>query len=169
MQLVCPIPHDTAIVYAFNEWSPTTNQAFYNIDHFMKAWLQAEPKRLPALPKGIDNLAWKASYLRGLLYAESYFVIGAGHLDLADAEAAANAAVDKKWGVSEPLWDRKGFMAGVKDSLNLEVRPQAIRAFAESDAMQVPLDEARQLAPFVGAHPPAAMVSLGGLLLESSD
>jgi CubicO group peptidase (beta-lactamase class C family) len=160
--------YDTALVVAVNRWSALANgrddPVIDQVVTFVENWLKAEPARLPVLPK-IENLAWKASYLRGLLYAESYgFTIGVPQrLSEADARRIAMTTAVGNSLEFPPVWDVEGFVSGVLDFNRLEWTGVAIRSFAQSPRMRITLAEAREIYPLIGAGP-GTLASLAGLL-----
>ncbi|NIB45182.1 serine hydrolase [Pseudomaricurvus alkylphenolicus] len=110
--------YDATIVMAINEWAAASSKATSRpVENFVQSWLSAELPARPALPRDIDNLAWKASYLRGVLFVEGYRY-GAGvpeKLSLKEAKRIASESVPQTWIGTQPLWDEDAFVEGVQD------------------------------------------------------
>ena len=160
--------YDTAVVYAFNEWPISGNDKNYYkmIDDFIETVLASEQPVRPATPTDIDNLAWKLSYLRGVIFTESYYTIGLlEKIDMDDVKRVAREAQPVEWGSGDQLlWDEDAFMKGVKDMRAVKPTAAAIHAFAKSDKFKISLKEARMMLPLLGG--PSYVGSLAGLLLE---
>jgi|GEM_PF-1327619 len=159
--------HDTAVVYAFNEWSAVKNKAYYPlINGIVRTLLEAElPVRAKPDLFDIKNLAWKASYLRGLLFVEGYRLsIGVPEeLDIAVAKRIAKEAQAIPYSDGNSLpWDKEGFLAGVADMNTVELNREAITAFTNSDDMKISLEEAKRIWPWIGSK--SAFANLAGTL-----
>lgn len=159
--------HDTAVVYAINEWATTPEKDYYSlINGCVASILASEPpaNRVASQPH-VEDLAWKASYLRGLLFVESYrFGIGVREtVDLDFAIAAASDVTRSTLSSSVLPWDEDGFLQGVNDMNAVEPNVNAIQRFASDSTMKISLDEARQLAARFGSV--GGYASLGGLLV----
>nr|WP_070959323.1 serine hydrolase domain-containing protein [Hyphomonas sp. Mor2] len=158
--------HDTAIVYAFNEYSSSHVKSYYNlINEFVGALLSAElPARTAPDLNDIENLAWKASYLRGLIFAEGYRY-GIGVPEEIEISLARRIAAEAKFS-GEPdryslPWDEQAFVQGVEDMNGVEGTAEAIHSFAHSEDMKVDLGEAKRIA---AAMDTGVYSSLAGLL-----
>lgn len=171
--------YDTAVVYAFNEWSATLQKDYYAlVDTVIETLLKSElPKKpAPTHPK-IERLAWKASYLRGLLFVEAYrFGLGVPEqLDVAIAERIACEAQEVGGSSGDSLpWDPLGFVEGVNDMNAVEASAAAIHAFAQTEAMRITMDEALQIAPWFGqtdceGRLIGTFATLAGLLTGAAD
>ena len=136
------------------------------IDNFIETVLASEQPVRPATPTDIDNLAWKLSYLRGVIFTESYYTIGLlEKIDMDDVKRVAREAQPVEWGSGDQLlWDEDAFMKGVKDMRAVKPMAAAIHAFAKSDKFKISLKEARMMLPLLGG--PSYLGSLAGLLLE---
>jgi hypothetical protein len=182
-------PHaDTAFVAAVNHWSSLEDYGglqnrpeLKGLAAFIETWLDAEhtantkglietwlkaqhPRELPKLPQ-IADIDWKASYLRGLLFAESYqFSLGTPQR-LTEEEARALAErTETTLSASQPaLWNQDGFIAGVRAMSLLPPIVKDIRKFARSKSMRISLEEAKQLYPLLGADS-GSYATLAGLL-----
>ena len=159
--------HDTAAVYACNNWGTLGKGRLPGLDTFIESWLLAEPPALPPLPEDIDNLAWKASYLRGLLFVEGYrYAIGVPEkLDVGEAKRLASEAVDGTWSAGDSLWEPEAFVQGVSDMNEVPPTRKEIRDFANSDRMRATLAEVRRIYPYLATDAPEAnYANLAGLL-----
>jgi len=162
--------YDTGVVFAFNEWSALANKGYYPlVENFIETWLRNELPPRPALPADIDNLAWKASYLRGLLFVEGYrFGIGVPEIldPLIAVDLARQASVDT-WVQGSPAWDQQAFVRGVRDMNAVTPEQQAVQEFVRKQ-MRISLDEAKALYPLI-SDAPATFANLGGLLQEQQE
>lgn len=157
---------DTALVVAFNEWSALNAKNYTRpVEDFVESWLQSERPPRPELPQDIKNLAWKTSYLRGLLFVESYRLsLGIPQqLDLDDMKRLAGQAVAQTWQGDRPLWNKQAFLQGIEDMNGVEVSIQAVQDYARS-GMQLSLEEAKRLYPHISSGA-MRFGTLGGLLL----
>ncbi len=161
--------YDTAVVFALNNWGILSADASNRqLEAFIETWLRSESPVCPALPTDIDNLAWKSSYLRGLLFLESYrYTIGIpDKLDMAEVERVATEAVTQTWSEADALWNSEAFVAGVRDMNAVTPTSEAIHAFAKSNRMRIALEEARRIIPHLGLGA-KSMANLAGLLIET--
>jgi CubicO group peptidase (beta-lactamase class C family) len=176
---------DTAFVVAVNHWSSV--EGYYNrpefdsLTAFIEAWLKAEltgttqglvatwlaqersrePEKLPR----IQNINWKTSYLRGLLFAESYQFALETPQRLTERQAREFARnTETTLSASQPaLWDSEAFVTGVKDMTTVAATAAAIHDFANSKSMRISLDEAKQLYPLLNSNA-GSDATLAGLL-----
>jgi hypothetical protein len=176
---------DTAFVVAVNHWNSLSD--YYSrpeldsIAAFVEAWLKAastgstqelaatwlkatQLSRAPIIPR-LQNISWKASYLRGLLYAESYQFALATPERLTENDARTLAKnTEATLSTSQPaLWDPGAFVTGTKDMAAVAATATAIHDFAKSKTMRISLDEARQLYPLFGPNA-GSDATLAGLL-----
>jgi CubicO group peptidase (beta-lactamase class C family) len=176
---------DTAFVAAVNHWNSLSD--YYSrpeldsLAAFVEAWLKAEStgstrglvatwlkatqlSKPPIVPR-IQNISWKASYLRGLLFAESYQFALETPERLTENEARTFARnTETTLSASQPaLWDPAAFVAGVKDMAAIVASATAMHDFAKSKTMRISLDEARQLYPLFGPNG-GSDATLAGLL-----
>lgn len=155
---------DIAFVVAVNRWNSLNDSQpeIDSVSSFIESWLKAQATgeshqsvrtvvnslrpQATTIPT-ISNVSWKASYLRGLLFAESYKLGIRTPQRLTDkaariiADDSAPALVSAK----AALWDPNGFVAGVTDMAALEATPEAVHLFATTHQMKISLAEARQL------------------------
>jgi CubicO group peptidase (beta-lactamase class C family) len=113
----------------------------------------------------IEDLNWKASYLRGLLFTESYR-IALGVPQLFTEKQLIGIAEQTEWNLSarQPAhWDSRGFIAGAMDLSQIDGTIPGIRKFVSSKGMKITLEEARALYLLLGAHQDS-WATLGGLL-----
>ena len=161
--------YEAGVVFAFNEWSCTNSRAYYLsvIENYIEGWLRSEPRLSAAPSPAIQALPWKCSYLRGLLYVESYRW-GVGVLETLGSEEAARLAGQatmQRWGrADDPLWDANAFLEGVQDMNGVAPRTEEIQSFARH-RMRIDLEEARRIMPLLGDG--GGLASLAGLLAES--
>ena len=157
--------HGAAVCYAINEWSSTKARRYFGaIEGYIESWLRSEPPRSSCKIVQVDNLEWKASYLRGLLFVESYrYGVGIPEfLDLEEAIRIADQAVQKYWGETGPFtWNAEAFVEGVSDMNSVDPTTEAIQEFARS-RMRLSLDDARQIMPTLGDR--HGYANLAGLL-----
>jgi CubicO group peptidase (beta-lactamase class C family) len=172
----------TAFMAAVNSWSSLVgDEPVPELAAFFDAWLKAERDGTqselledwlstrrsyapsPAVPT-VENGSWKTSYLRGLLYAESYqFSIGTPQrISEAEARRAVAGTEAGLSGWQPALWDADGFLAGVKDMTGVDPTYSAIRDFAAS-RMRMTLEEARTLYPLLAPNS-QSKAALGDLL-----
>lgn len=146
--------HETAVVYACNTWGVLGGMRLPGIDTFIESWLLAEPSPALSVPEGIDNLAWKASYLRGLLFVEGYrYSIGIpDKLDMAEVERLASDAVSETWLLNDSLWEPEAFVRGVSDMNEIPQTSRDIHDFAISGRIQITLDEARRIYSYLATN-----------------
>lgn len=167
--------HDTVVVYAVNEWSSATAKDYYGlIDGIVETLLVSSPAAPPSRSlEGIENLAWKASYLRGLMFVEAYrYSIGTDNpVNLEEAARVTSQATPVLWSDDVVLdWDETAFLEGVTDMAAVDNTTSAYHAFAHSEKMRISLDEAKLIAPWIGAENPEtgliqpAFASLAGIL-----
>lgn len=171
---------ETAMVISVNHFNSVGgyHRELYRAAEFLEACLDGESggvadsarvlpssntSQRPNTP-AIGNVDWKASYLRGLLFAESYQFSIATPEKLTESQArmlANNTAI----GLSDhpPLWDADGFITGVEAMTRVAPSAQAIRGFAANE-MRISLEEAQQLYPMLGPTGGRSEASLAGLL-----
>jgi CubicO group peptidase (beta-lactamase class C family) len=176
---------DTAFVAAVNHWNSLAD--YYSrpeldsLTAFIEAWLKAEPAgttqglvatwrkegqpRKPQIVPRIQKIDWKTSYLRGLLFAESYQFALETPQRLTEKEARAFAGnTETTLSASQPaLWDPAAFVTGVKDMTAVAATAAAIHDFANSKNMRISLVEAKQLYPLLGPNA-GSDATLAGLL-----
>ena len=162
--------HDTAVVFACNSWSAVGKMRMPGVDTFIESWLLAEPPVVPPLPEDMDNLAWKASYLRGLLFVEAYrYGVGLPEkIGLAEAKRLASEAVTETWSGGDSLWDPQAFVRGVSDMNEVPPTRKGIHDFANSDRMQVTLKEVQRIYPYLVTVQQNS-ANLAGLLAEPAE
>jgi CubicO group peptidase (beta-lactamase class C family) len=164
--------HETAAVFACNDWGVTGKGRMPGVDTFIESWLRAEPPVFPALPDDVDNLAWKASYVRGLLFVEAYrYGVGLPEkLDLDEARRLASEAVVETWSGNDSLWDPEAFVQGISDMNEVAPTQKGVRGFANSDRKRVTLGEAERIYPYLLTHAPERnYANLAGLLAEPAE
>ena len=149
---------DFALVVAANHW-PMTHERYREhraIAAFISEWLERDDPSVLSAP-----WAWKASYVMGLFMIEQMKgalgiegPVTPAMVDLMATDAKGDAG-------GRGLWDASGFRAGVHDMLTVEMTPAGIRAFLESDRLQVTTVELelihRQLRGDGNPFPTAAM------------
>ena len=142
---------------ATNHWrlpSAAIDREYVLIEDFIVNWLQQrnatqEPDR------SLASWTWKTSYVMGLIVAENLTArLGIRSPltpEMVDA-MIAGAKVGTEPAHGEAGWDADGFHAGVADMLNVEMTPEAMRAFVESDRLQVSREELEQIARELGSR-----------------
>lgn len=164
MSKAYPAVAETAFVVAENTWTPMSNRsAVDRVTDFIDGWLKtetpaaraelrrntlaklAESAPKPIAPPSVANLDWKLSYLRGLLFADSYYqgIETPERLTKAQVEdLARRTATDV---LRDAHWDSSAFIAGVMDMATVQPSVQAVRGFAASTRMRISLAEAQAL------------------------
>lgn len=193
----------TAFVSAENQWDhlwPYNRETVHGRVHaFIDAWIHEESTRdardfaeellrarltelrsfgdpHTSVPT-VSDIAWKLSYLRGLLYTNSYQAIARSRdqrLSEAQARLVATGADTSLSAVEPAFWNSQAFVVGAMDMAAVAPHPDSVRAFALSGRMRVSLEEANQLYPLLnpptrardGIPTPGA---LGGLLTMPSE
>ncbi len=135
---------DLAYASFTNVWDMTGLDTIHQrIWGFLVQWHQQEAfgTRKPLPPA---SWAWKVSYVMGLIMVENM----KGRLGIGSPltppmiEAMANGTRMVPNQVNDSaLWDADGFRAGALDMLNVEMKPEAVRAFLESDRMRIAPEE----------------------------
>ena len=140
---------DFAIVVATNHWNvpnPAERGAKREsqlICDFISSWLMRE-KANYRRTQPAASWAWKTSYVIGLMIVDST----KGGLgiespitpEMIEAMAVkAKVRTEAENGAS--VWDPAGFRAGVKDMMSIRMIPAAIKAFLESERLQVAPEE----------------------------
>jgi CubicO group peptidase (beta-lactamase class C family) len=135
---------DFAISVAANHW-PMMHERYREhraIAGFVSRWIARE--RDLGHPPPFRSWAWKTSYVIGLNLVEQL----AGSLGIAspvtdemlDAMiAGVQLEYEDRYGDS--VWDEDGFRAGVEAMQSVEMTPAGIKAFLESDRIEVTRDE----------------------------
>ena len=139
---------------------------------YVQDWLRelnAKPVTVN-VPKTIKNSAWKLSYLRGLLFAESYqySIATPQRVTEAQARSIARQTETSLSSMQPALWDSGAFLTGVKDMTSVEPMLTAIHDFAASRRMRITMDEAQQLYQLLDPTA-ASQASLAGLLTVRPD
>ncbi len=146
-----------AVAVATNHWrlpSAAIDREYVLIEDFIVNWLQQrnatqEPDR------SLASWTWKTSYVMGLIVAENLTArLGIRSPltpEMVDA-MIASAKVGTAPAHGEAGWDADGFRAGVADILSVEMTPEAMRAFVESDRLQVSREELEQIARELGSR-----------------
>ena len=164
--------HGYSMVVASNEWSSIgiKKRVIEVVTEAVQAVLNGKDPQPIAdnitvgkIPNGIQNLEWKASYLRGLLFMEAYrYGIGVNEtLPLEYAEKLASQAVVNTWSGKNPLWNKSAFLKGIEDMNNVKISKEAIHKFAEK-SMKITIDEAKKIFPAISHG--GGYASLAGLL-----
>ena len=140
---------DFAIVVATNHWNvpnPAERGAKREsqlICDFISSWLKREKANFRRTQPAA-SWAWKTSYVIGLMIVDST----KGGLgiespitpEMIEAMAVkAKVRTEAENGAS--VWDPAGFRAGVKDMMSIRMNPAAIKAFLESERLQVAPEE----------------------------
>jgi len=131
---------DFAIAVAANHW-PMLHERYREhraIADFVSRWIAREDAL--GSPPPFRTWAWKTSYVIGLQLVEQL----AGSLgiatpvsdDMVDA-MAAGVVLEFADRYGDPVWDESGFRAGVDAMRAIEMTPAAIKAFLESDRIEV--------------------------------
>jgi CubicO group peptidase (beta-lactamase class C family) len=188
-----PVP-DVALVIATNHWpmvpdlivSGNEEQTPQLVATFVSLWLKGEKaKKHRAQPASswtwepfyansysaqpASSWAWKISYVIGLIMVERLkggLGIGSPLTEETVEAMATGAKVRTEAENGVAVWDPAGFRAGVQDMLSVEMTPTAIRAFLESDRLQIPSEELEILYRELGSRGlsvlPHAMWSAAG-------
>jgi CubicO group peptidase (beta-lactamase class C family) len=182
----------TAYVLGANAWSATRAPVFYDekLFRFIGTLIQAAQAGSPrrpmeyvqdwikeanakpissGAPKSIKASAWKLSYLRGLLFAESYQYSIATPQRVTETQARSIVRQTETSLSSRPaLWDPSAFLIGIKDMTSIEPTATAIHDFAASPRMRITMNEAEQLYQLLDPTA-ASQASLAGLLTVRPD
>jgi CubicO group peptidase (beta-lactamase class C family) len=133
---------DVAVVVATNQWdmmSPSYGPAYAAILDFVVSWIEHEHSGLRH-PQPEATWAWKCSYVIGLVWVDQ-IMGGLGvrtPLTTQSIDAAARGAQVRTTSQGgEPMWDERGFRAGVDDLRHVAMQPDSIRAFLRSDRVRV--------------------------------
>lgn len=169
-----------AFVVAVNHWSAVSRLPGVELDELdtqIRRWVSGSMPEAPPPPANptptparivwppIDHLDWKSSYLRGLLFSESYRFAIATPQSITEAQARqiAQRTAFRFGGKSSAHWDGEGFVAGVMDLSRVAPTVEGIRSFVSSSQMRISLEEARAIYPCLGADPDS-WATLAGLL-----
>ena len=135
---------DIAFATFTNHWDMINLVAIHQrVADFLVQWHRYEGAggRKPIPPR---SWAWKTSYVAGLIMVENM----KGQLGIASPLTNEMIAAMVKGARPIPgrpgdatRWDAEGFRAGVEDMLKVEMTPEAVRAFLESDRMRIAPEE----------------------------
>jgi len=135
---------DLAFASFSNVWHMTGSSSIHQrITDFLVQWHRYEGSSSRKAPAA-KSWAWKTSYVAGLIMVENM----KGRLgiqspltpSMIDAMATGTRMSPEARG-DPALWDADGFGAGVSDMLKVEMTPEAVRAFLESDRMRIAPEE----------------------------
>lgn len=131
---------DFALAVTANHW-PMLHERYREhlaIADFTSRWIQRESEL--GAPPHFRSWAWKSSYVIGLVLVEQL----AGSLGISTPitddmveEMIAGAQIDAYDRFNEAIWDEDGFRAGVQAMREVEMTPEGIKAFLESDRIEV--------------------------------
>ena len=165
---------DFAMVVATNQWDmvPGRNSDAAEIVGAVSAFLR-DPKpeeellrEMKVVPRptivepapresqGPDSLAWKYSYVIGLVLVDRLL----GSLGIEDPLTPAmiramEEGVMVRTDVEDPLpvWDPGGFRAGLQDMLGVDMTIDGVRAFLTSDRLRITAEDLAEVGRLMGA------------------
>jgi CubicO group peptidase (beta-lactamase class C family) len=152
--------YDLGLAIATNEWDmihygdATFRSAIALIESFIASWLDNERKDIHT-KQPERSWSWKTSYIIGLIMVERLKGgLGIGTpINSAMVEAMIRDTHLRylRTDAVDP-WDAVGFRAGIDDMLKVEMTPDGIRAFMQSDRLQVAPEELEILYRELGGH-----------------
>jgi CubicO group peptidase (beta-lactamase class C family) len=151
---------DLGVAIATNEWDmvhygdASFRSGIALIEAFIGSWLEGEKKDIHT-KQPERSWSWKTSYIIGLITVERL----KGGLGIRTpispdmVESMIRGAHVRNLG-SDAVnpWDPAGFRAGINDMLKVEMTPDGIRAFMQSDQLQVAPEELEILYRELGGH-----------------
>lgn len=150
---------DVAVAIATNEWDMVGNTNFKvtiaMVEDFVLKWLQDEQTGKHAVAQAQHTWGWKTSYVVGLIMAER-LKGGLGIRSEITPQMVDAMATGVKLGskAAAEIWDSAGFRAGLADMSAVEMTPAGIRAFLDSNKLQVSAAELPALYRELGTNLP---------------